>query len=107
MARYRFIRNDNKIICLSTYAKRAVRGVAKCSPNDDFDIEKGETLARLRCDVKVAEKRMNHAYDRYMEAREILFEAQDYFEDMSRYYDESCQKYNEINRTLYNFQKNI
>ena len=50
MARYRFIETNNKVICISTYAKKVVRGVAKCSPNDNFDIEIGKKLAQLRCD---------------------------------------------------------
>ena len=72
MARYSFIRNNNKIICLSTYAKKVVRGIAKCSPNDNFSVEIGERLAQLRCDFKIAEKRMNRAYQKYMDARQVL-----------------------------------
>lgn len=107
MARYSFIRNNNKIICLSTYAKKVVRGIAKCSPNDNFSVEIGERLAQLRCDFKIAEKRMNRAYQKYMDARQVLFEAQKHFDEMNKYYDESCWKYNEAQRVLYNFQRNI
>ena len=107
MARYRFIENGNKIICLSTYAKKIVRGIAKCSPNDTFSSTVGQRLAQLRCDQKIAEKRMNRAYEKYMEARDYLFDAQDYFNDMNDYYKESCMKYDEVNRLLYEFEKNI
>ena len=65
MARYRFIETNNKVICISTYAKKVVRGVAKCSPNDNFDIEIGKRLAQLRCDEKIADKRANRALVKY------------------------------------------
>ena len=39
MARYRFIQTGNKVICISTYAKKVVKGIAKCSPNDEFDLD--------------------------------------------------------------------
>ena len=107
MARYRFIRSDNKIICLSTYAKKVVRGIAKCSPRDEFNLEIGEKLAQLRCDAKVAEKRMNRAYEKYKDARDYLFEARDYFDSMSKYYDDSCKQYDEATHSLFTFEKNV
>ena len=82
MARYRFIEAGNKIICISTYAKKVVKGIAKCSPNDNFDIEIGKKLAQLRCDEKIADKRANRALDKYLEAGEILAEAKMYFDDL-------------------------
>lgn len=30
--RYRFYVTDNKVICVSSYAGKTVRGVAKCDP---------------------------------------------------------------------------
>lgn len=48
----------NKVICVSTFAHKKVRGIAKCSPNDVFDLQKGKHLARLRCDLKIAKKRL-------------------------------------------------
>lgn len=107
MARYRFIEAGNKIICISTYAKKVVKGIAKCSPNDNFDIEIGKRLAQLRCDEKIADKRANRALDKYLEAGEILAEAKMYFDDMRQYYLDSENKHDKVLAELVNFQKEI
>lgn len=107
MPRYRFIEVPNKVICISTYAKKIVRGVAKCSPNDKFDIEIGKKLSQLRCDKKVAEKRMNRAYNKYEEALRAFADAKLYLFSMEEYYESSVDKYNKACNALENFSKNI
>lgn len=107
MARYRFIEAGNKVICISTYAKKVVKGIAKCSPNDNFDIEIGKKLAQLRCDEKIADKRANRALDKYLEAGEILAEAKMYYDDMRMYYLDSENKHDKALSELENFQKEI
>ena len=107
MARYRFIETNNKVICISTYAKKVVRGVAKFSPNDNFDIEIGKRLAQLRCDEKIADKRANRALDKYLEAEDILAEAKAYYDDMRRYYLDSEHKHDKAFADLVEFEKNI
>ena len=37
MARYKYYTNGNQVICVSSYAKIPVKGVAKCSPEDVFN----------------------------------------------------------------------
>ena len=92
MARYRFIEADNKVICLSTFAKKSVKGIAKCSPNDTFNLETGRKLAQLRCDFKVANKRADRAADQFVEALELLRLAWDYYNDSKEYYENSEKK---------------
>lgn len=105
--RYRFIQAGNKVICISTYAKKVVKGIAKCSPNDEFDIEIGKELAKLRCDVKIADKRANRAAEKYIEAEDNLFEANQYFSDMRSYYFDSERKYSEALDKLNDFEKKM
>lgn len=107
MARYRFIEAGNKVICLSTYAKKVVKGIAKCSPNDKFDIEIGRKLAQLRCDEKVSDKRAIRALEKYMEAEYMLFAAQEHFNDMRNYYLESEKRHDDIVDELRKFSRNI
>jgi hypothetical protein len=107
MARYRFIEAGNKIICISTYAKKVVRGVAKCSPNDNFDIEIGKKLAQLRCDEKVCNKRAIRALEKYMEAEYRLFAAKEYFENMRSYYLESEKRHDDVVDELKKFSRTI
>ena len=40
--KYRYYTAGNKIIAVSTYAGKTVRGIAKCAEGDTFDIEKGK-----------------------------------------------------------------
>ena len=107
MARYRFIRSDNKIICLSTYGKKIVRGIAKCSPNDNFSLTIGERLAQYRCDVKIEEKRMNRASMKYKEALVNFEKARKHLYDMENYYTSSCENYGKICEDMNSFIKTI
>lgn len=59
--KYKFYFGNGKVIAVSTYAGRIVKGVAKCDPSDNFDIEKGKQLAAARCNAKVAAKRVKRA----------------------------------------------
>lgn len=90
--RYKYYRANNKIICVSTFAGKPVRGVAVCSPNDKFDFETGAELARLRCDAKIATKRFNRADKKLAEANLALGKAEAYAERMKRYFMDAHQK---------------
>lgn len=57
-----------KVIAISTYAGRTVKGVAKCHPNDTFDVEFGKKLAAARCNEKISYKRLTRAVNKYWEA---------------------------------------
>lgn len=65
---YKYIVTPNKVIAISSYAGRTVKGVAKCHPNDTFDVEYGKALAAARCNVKIAAKRMARANEKLQEA---------------------------------------
>lgn len=86
MARYKtYQASDNKVVVVSHYAGRPVRGVAKCNPCDEFDAQKGEDLARLRCDKKIAEKRLARANAAYAEAEAAYVAAKERLEQMTEY----------------------
>ena len=69
MSRYRtYTDGKGKVVVVSTYAGKNVRGVAKCHPSDTFDNEKGVEIAQARCDLKIAEKRVKRAKEKYNEA---------------------------------------
>lgn len=79
----------NKVIAVSSYAGKTVRGVAKCAPNDDFDEDKGADLAMARCGLKIAEKREARAEKKYAEALRIYREAEAYKDKMEKYYNDA------------------
>lgn len=105
--RYRYIidseEQPTKVIVLSKYAGKDVRGIAKCSPNDEFDVEVGKALAQLRCDQKVAWKRLQRARRKVAEANEELRLANEFHQDMMAYLDRSEKEYNDavIKLSLY------
>jgi hypothetical protein len=79
--RYRkYSDGKGKIVIVSTYAGKTVRGVAKCSPNDNFVEAAGVELATLRCDAKIADKRVKRARAKYNEAVAVLNKANEAFE---------------------------
>lgn len=91
MDKYRFYEGSGKVIAVSTFAGKKVRGVAKCDPRDDFDQEKGKTLAAARCAQKIAYKRQARAKRQYMAAQAKLKAALAETERMRKYVDDSIK----------------
>ena len=62
--RYKFYYNkDGKtVICTNLYKGQVIRGVSKCNPEDEFNLELGKKLAYLRCRKKVLHKKLKRAY---------------------------------------------
>jgi hypothetical protein len=82
--KYKYVINEEKrtVVALSTFAGEVVRGVARCAPNDTWDIEAGKKLAEARCSAKIAHKRLRRA-------EELVKWAVDGFE----YFTEQVEKY--------------
>ena len=74
-----------KVVAVSTYAGRFVKGIAKCDPKDTPSIEKGKQIAAARCNLKVAEKRAKRANKKYTEAIKFYEQAQNYLDKMINY----------------------
>ena len=83
---YKYIETPNKVIALSTYAGKTVRGIAKCHPNDTFDVEFGRKLAAARCNAKIAAKRAANAQNKYWAAHDEYREVDRAFEKACKYY---------------------
>lgn len=101
MARYQtYLAGEKKIIVVSRYAGKVVRGVAKCAPGDAFDMQKGEKLARLRCDEKISEKRVARSREAYEDACKALIKAQARVAAMKEYMDDAAAEYAEVQTEL-------
>ena len=85
LEKYHFYVTKDKVIAISTYEGRRVRGVAKCDPGDTFDVEKGKRLAAARCNAKIALKRYNRARRKRAEALEAATIANNYYDRMVDY----------------------
>lgn len=82
---YKFVHLKNRVIAISTYAGKTVKGEAACHPDDEFDAEFGEKLAKARCRVKVAKKRAARAKKKYIEAERMMKDAIRYLTKMNNY----------------------
>ena len=85
LEKYRFYTNGNKVVAVSTYAGKTVRGVAKCAPEDTFDLEKGKEIAAARCAVRIAQKRYARAESKANAAFIAREQAKALSEDMDEY----------------------
>ena len=92
MYQYKIYRADKKIIALSTFAGKAVRGIAKCDPRDDYSAEYGETLAVARCASKISDKRVKSAKAKLTAATKALEAAQKQYDKMTQYYADSVRQ---------------
>lgn len=84
-----FSKDKQKVIAVSTYAGRPVRGVAICSPEDTYDVWSGKVLAAARCNQKVAEKRLKRAEKKLREATAAFTQAQKHMLEMNDYYEDA------------------
>lgn len=102
--KYRFYYDDKwnprKVIAVSSYAGRSVRGVAQCHPNDEFSREKGQQLAAARCGAEIAKKRLARAHAKYKEALAQMEETKKYVESMKAYYIDSMRESDEAELIL-------
>ena len=78
MKRFKFIEHTRKdtgvkeVIALTHYCGETVKGIASCSPADTYDFEVGKKLAALRCNMKIADKRITKAYAEEFEVMKEL-----------------------------------
>lgn len=98
--RYKYFQHGNEVIAVSTFAGKKVRGVAKCDPKDEFNLESGKELAAARCNQKVAMKRLKRANQKYLEAAKALEEATAHFEHMRAYYMDAVDALDEATEDL-------
>jgi hypothetical protein len=57
-----------KVIAITHYGGKAIKGIAKCAPEDTFDVEFGCKLAVARAEAKVAKAKIRNASAKYLEA---------------------------------------
>lgn len=84
-----------KVIAVSTYAGKTVRGTATCSPEDTFSLQKGKELAAARCNAKIARKRMDHAYIKEVIAKAKVEMAIDEHDRAWRFLDDTQCAYDD------------
>ena len=106
--RYKFYVGGNKVACVSSYAKKTVRGVAKCNTSQDtFNEETGKKLAKLRCDKNIAMKRLKRSTDQYRASVAEYERAAKNMFKMQKYMDDSVVAYESASEALTSFESSI
>lgn len=106
--KYKFYNDGNrKIIAVSTYAGKTVRGVAKADPRDAFDVTKGEDLAMARCAEKIAAKRMRRAEKELAKAEQAAEIAQRRVNKMKSYLNDSAAAWKIATDNRINFEREL
>lgn len=84
-------RANRSVICTTFYKGKSIRAVAKCDPEDSFNLETGKKLAYLRCRHKfllrkaaVAADAYAKTYVAYVRAENKLQKAVDFVNDTER-----------------------
>ena len=101
-SKYRFYFNKHIVVAVSSFAGNKVRGVAKCCPNDEFNLERGKEIAAARCGEKIAAKRVKRAYDKVDAAKAALDYAIHEYEKAMAYQVNAETAYNEARFDLEN-----
>lgn len=91
---------NRQVIAVCRYAGRKVRAVAKCAPEDTFDIEIGTELAIARCEWKVAKLKLQNAGACYMAAAKAADEATIKLGKMKDYYMDSVDQLDEAGAAM-------
>ena len=91
---------NRQVVAVCRYAGRKVRAVAKCAPEDTFDIEIGTELAIARCEWKVAKLKLQNAGACYMTAAKAADEAAIKLGKLKDYYMDSVDQLDEAGAAM-------
>ena len=101
---YNRLREDGtsniRIVAVSSFAGKPVKGYADLHPKDEFDIEYGKALAAARCAEKIAAKRCKRAYNKVDEATAQFNAAMNHLQKMMQYEADAEANYNLASYTL-------
>jgi hypothetical protein len=107
LEKYKYYQAGNKVIAVSSFAGRTVRGVAKCNPKDEFDLEKGKKLAAFRCNEKVARRRFARAIGKCDEAYDNYVKAEFAYDKAIMYEEDSYEEWIAAQKAVEEFCKEI
>ena len=91
---------NRSVIAVCRYVGRTVKAVAKCAPEDTFNIEIGTELAVARCEWKVAKLKLQNAGASYMTAAKAADEAAIRLGKMKDYYMDSVDQLDEAGAAM-------
>lgn len=89
--KYHFYYNEENrtVVCTTTYKGQMVRGIAKCSEDDSFNLDTGKKLAYLRCKKKYMRKKLRRAQKVYTETQREVERVQRNLSKAGKFLDDS------------------
>lgn len=108
MRKYTYHVFKNTVYCITKYAGKTVKGIAKCDTSvDTFDETTGRTLAQLRCDKKIAQMSLNRAERALATAEDALAIAFENVHYKTDKYEAAAKSVSEISRQLEEFENKL
>lgn len=105
--KYTYSFSENRVYCMTYYAGKTIKGVAKRDPEDEFDIEVGKKLAKARCDVKLYKAKVKRKTERARIANEEFLKALQHLNNAQKYTDEAVNAYLECLKNLEELEKSL
>lgn len=99
--------SENRVYCMTFYAGKTVKGVAKRAPEDEFDLEIGKKLARARCEYKVAKAKYKRKTDRRTIADKELIVALEHASNALKYQTEAYNALEEAEENLKQLESSL
>ena len=93
---------NKKVIAITHYAGRVIRGIAKCAPEDIFNLELGKRIAVARAEEKVAKAKARNAATKFLQASVAADAAEKRFDEMKQYYMDAIDQLDEAEEFLEN-----
>ena len=106
--KYTYNVGENKVVCVSHYAGKPVRGIAKCNEaHDKFNCETGMKLAKMRCDTKIALKRVDYTVKKLNSAIEEMVKVQNDVDALTTFLTKSENDYAQLKKSLEEFEEEL
>ena len=94
MKTYTYHFAENKIVCITKYAGKAVRGIAKCDERfDEFNTDTGKKLSKARCDVNVRKKMVARSAEKVARVEAELANLTRIAANLKKKYNEDLEAY--------------
>ena len=104
---YTYSFSENKVYCMTYYAGKTIKGVAKRDPEDEFNLEVGKNLARARCDYKVAKAKYKRKTDKRTIADKELIVALEHASNALKYQTEAYDALEEAEKNLKELESSL
>ncbi len=107
--KYQFYYNEDKnsVVCTTVYKGQTIRAIAKCDPEDTFNLEVGKKIAYLRCKQKFARKKLIHAGAVYRDSFSKYERSKRNLDKAAEFVSDSVHQLKEANEALVNCVDNI